>query len=435
MMVHGLRAFHAAVTFGVLCFAGPFAVLHSLVTGRNREGLRERLGLLEPKIRHRSGGGPRIWIHAASLGEVAVALSLIRALRDSLPGSEFILSTMTAHGRDLALRSAGPGVRVTYAPLDFAFFVRRALKAAKPDILVFVETEIWPAWLMEANRMGIPAVLANGRISPRSFGSYMKLRPFFRTVLAGFDRFSMIGPRDAERIIAMGAGPEKVEINGNAKYDALSGMADPALERKMRLILDLPDGSRVFVAGSTRGGEEELIFDAYREILRAFPDIVLVIAPRHIKRSGQIMSMAASRGFSCRLRSEIGTGGTRAAQGLGLDTFGELFAVYGTASIVFCGASLVPLGGQNPLEPASWGRPVLYGPFMEDFLDARALLEEAGAGTTVSGPEDLAREAIRLLENPVELARRGELGKKALQAHRRSAARHAGVIVELLDKK
>jgi 3-deoxy-D-manno-octulosonic-acid transferase len=432
LLKHTAYVFYTVLSGCLFFLLLPIAAVYSGITGRYRKGVLERFGIFRSRAGLCSEGKPRIWIHAASLGEVNVALTLIKAVRSIIPQSSFVLSTMTPHGRESAQGKAGPDTRVIYAPVDFIGCVRPALNAVDPDVLVFVETEIWPAWLFEAKRRGIPTALVNGRISPRSLVSYMRLRLFFKTVLARLDRLSMIGEPDAERIIAIGADPEKVEINGNAKYDALAGMAEPDLEIGTRYALGLAPGTRVIVAGSTRGGEEEQILDAYREILSSFPDTVLVIAPRHIQRSGQILSMAASCGFSCRLRTEITVGRPRTEQVMILDTFGELFAVYSTASVVFCGASFVPLGGQNPLEPASWGKTVLYGPFMDDFADARALLEESGAGLTVSGSRDLAREVVRLFGRPEELLHRGELGRKALLSHRHASARHAKVITGLL---
>ncbi|HDR16276.1 MAG TPA: hypothetical protein ENN79_12485, partial [Desulfobacteraceae bacterium] len=385
------RISYTALSGGLFCLLLPAALLYTGVTGRYREGMKERLGILQVK-NVRPYGIPRIWIHAASLGEVNVAFSVIKAIKRILPRSSFVLSTVTPHGRDLARSKAGADTRVIYAPLDFIGCVNQALNAVSPDVLVFVETEIWPAWFFEAKRMGIPIALVNGRISRRSLAAYSRFRPFFKTVLSQVDRFSMIGARDAKRIITLGAAPKKIEVNGNAKYDAIAEMADPALEKKMRRILDIDARTKVIIAGSTRSGEEESIFDAYGQILSSFPDTLLIIAPRHIQRSRNILSMAGSAGFSCQLRTELGEGRRRTAQVVILNTFGELFSAYSTATIVFCGASRVPLGGQNPLEAASWGKVVCYGPFMDDFPDARAMLEEAGAGITVSGAGDLARE-------------------------------------------
>jgi len=441
MRMSGLFTFAAQVSYTalsgvILCFLLPLSAIYTGLTGRYREGVRERLGIFPAGTFSRPEGATRVWIHAASLGEVNVAFLLMEAVKKLIPGSDFVLSTMTPHGRDLAAGRGMADTSVIYAPVDFAGCVVPALKSIDPDVLVFVETEIWPAWIFAASRRGIPVVLANGRISPRSYPSYMKFRPFFRNVLSRIDKFSMIGAPDAERIINMGAPPAGVTINGNAKYDGLSDRAEEDLEMEARRFLDLPRGSRVLVCGSTREGEEEIILDAYSEILSGFPETVLVIAPRHINRCREIFSAASSRGFSCRLRTEMDGSGRGGAQVLILDTFGELFAAYSTASVVFCGASLVPLGGQNPLEPACWGKAVLYGPSMEDFQDATVLLEEAGAGKEVSGPGDLAREVMRLLGNPEELERAGDAGRKTVVSCGNAAGRHAELIVGLMkDKK
>jgi 3-deoxy-D-manno-octulosonic-acid transferase len=429
---HIARFSYTALSSGLFCLLLPTALVYTGVTGRYREGMKERLGILDSKDL-RPHGKPRIWIHAASLGEVNVAFSLIKAIKKTRPQSTFVLSTVTPHGRNLARRKAGAETRVIYAPVDFIGCVKRALEAVLPDIMVFVETEIWPAWFFQAKRLGIPIALVNGRISQHSLSAYTRFRPFFKVVLSHVDRFSMIGARDAERIIAVGAEPEKIHVSGNAKYDALAAMADPDLENNMRRLLDLHENTKVIVAGSTRSGEEKQIFDAYKHIVNSFPETVLIIAPRHIQRSQSILSIAVSAGFSCQLRTELGAGCRRTAQVLVVDTFGELFAVYSTATIVFCGASLVPLGGQNPLEAASWGKVVCYGPFMDNFPDARALLEEAGAGITVSGPDDLTHEVLHFFQHPEELSRRGEMGRKALSSHRHAAERHAQIILELLN--
>ncbi|MFO8089621.1 MAG: glycosyltransferase N-terminal domain-containing protein [Desulfatiglandaceae bacterium] len=429
---HIARISYTALSSGLFCLLLPAAMVYTGVTGRYREGMKERLGILDSKD-VRPQGAPRIWIHAASLGEINVAFSLIKAVKKIRPQCAFVLSTVTPHGRDLALKKAGVDTRIIYAPVDFIGCVQRALQAVLPDILVFVETEIWPVWFFQAKRLGIPIALVNGRISHRSLSAYTRFRPFFKVVLSHVDRFSMIGARDAERIITVGAEPGKIQVNGNAKYDALAGMADPGLENNVRRLLDLHQNTKVIVAGSTRSGEEEQIFDAYKQIVSSFPETVLIIAPRHIQRSQGILSTAVSAGFSCQLRTELGAGRRRSAQVLILDTFGELFAVYSTATIVFCGASLVPLGGQNPLEAASWGKVVCYGPFMDDFPDARALLEEAGAGFTVSGAEDLTREVLHFFRHPEERSHLGELGRNALLSHRHAADRHAKVILELLN--
>jgi len=410
----------------------PFWI-YTRLSGRYGENLKERLGFVPTGLARALSGSPRIWVHAASLGEVKVAGSIIKALRGILPGCSVMVSTATKHGRELAAEAFGENIPVVYAPIDFIGSVRKALSRVRPDVLVLLETEIWPAWLAEARRMGIKIALINGRVSVRSIGGYLKFRRFFRDVLRNVDAFSMILEEDGSRIRAMGADPKKIEINGNAKYDLLVSLADPCMETEMRQILNLEASQTVFVAGSTREGEEAMVLDAYEKIAREFPDTVLIIAPRHIERVREIGFLLERRGFRYQLRSELDRDEAKRTEPVVIiNTFGELFKLYSVGTVVFCGASLVPLGGQNPLEPAVWGKAVFYGPSMEDFLDAKALLEEVGAGIPISSPEMLAERAIWLLRHPDALKTYGARAREAVERNQNAAERHAQVIAGLL---
>ena len=409
----------------------PFWV-YTRLTGRHSENLKERLGHIPPKLVQTLSGSPRVWIHAVSLGEVKVADSIINALRQILPACSVIVSTTTKHGRELATEIFGDNIPVVYAPADFIGSVRKALFRVHPDILVFLETELWPAWITEAHRMGIKTALINGRISVRSIGGYLKFRPFFHEVLRNVDAFSMISEEDSTRIRAMGADPNKIEINGNAKYDLLVSLADPAMAKQMQKILNLEASCPIFVAGSTRGGEEEMVLDAYEKIIKEFPDTVLIIAPRHIERTAEIRSLLERLGFRYQLRSEIDAGAAkRTEQVVIINTFGELFKLYSIGTVIFCGASLVPLGGQNPLEAAVWGKVVFYGPSMEDFMDAKAMLEEVGAGIPVSSPEMLAEKVVWFLRHPETLKSYGDRAREAVVRNQKAADKHAKVIAGL----
>ncbi len=390
---------------------------------------------MAPPSFRRSKGGPRIWIHAVSLGEVKVAASLWKALEQRLPQCSLFISTTTPHGRQMAEEMFGDAVPIAYAPLDFLGCVRKSLSHVRPQAMVFLETEIWPSWVAEARRRGIKIALVNGRISPRSIQGYLKLRPFFREVLRNFDAFSMILKEDAERIQAMGADPAKIEINGNAKYDLLAGAAEPQIEHQMRRLLNLGPQERVFVAGSTREGEEAMILDVYEKILQKFPHALLIIVPRHIERTPAIGALLAKRGFSYQHLSRLKEGGERRQEKVVIvNVFGELFKIYSVGTLVFCGASLVPLGGQNPLEPAVWGKPVFYGPSMEDFLDAKALLEYEGGAVPVNGPGMLAEKALWFLEHPEALRALGDGARRAVLKNQDAAGRHARVIARLLEQ-
>lgn len=417
----------------VFLFVFPLGILYLKLSGKHGDHLPERLGWIPRETLCKLTGYPRIWIHAASLGEVKVAEVIIAAVKKQLPECGILISTTTRHGRDLA-ESLFDGMPVVYAPLDLVVCVRKALSLVRPEALVFIETEIWPAWVFEARRMGVRVAMVNGRISPRSFQSYLRLRPFFRQILARFHFFSMIRSEDKDRIIAMGAPAGKVAVSGNAKYDKLNDGITAGMGDRMRQSLDLPAQAPVLVAGSTREGEEEMVVEAWERVLRDFPDTVLIVAPRHIERASAVRALLERRGHVCRFRTEIP--GTNAGRGateiLVMDTFGELFNIYSTASVVFCGASLVPLGGQNPFEPAVWGKPVLYGPSMEDFLDAREMLAAAGGGMTVVNSVALAAEIIRLLGDPERLRITGEKARSAVLDHRGAAEKHARYIENML---
>jgi 3-deoxy-D-manno-octulosonic-acid transferase len=405
---------------------------YTRITGKYRGHLKERLGVFPSEAVQGLKGRPRIWMHTASLGEVKVAASIVKALRGMTPSCKIIVSTVTEHGRKLARETFGEDIPVVYAPVDFVASVRKALFSARPDVMVFVETEIWPAWLFETHRMGIKTALINGRISVRSIGRYLKLRPFFRDVLRNVDGFSMIRAGDAERIQAMGADPRKIEINGNAKYDLLGATVDPDIESEMREVLNLEDSDKVFIAGSTRNGEEALLLDAYETILKEFPDTILIIAPRHIERIHGIEALVEKRGLRHQLWTDIGKDNAkRTEQVLIINAFGELFKIYSVGTLVFCGGSLVPLGGQNPLEPAAWGKAVFYGPSMENFMDAKWVLETNRAGIPVSSPEMLAEKAVWFLRHPEELKAYGERGRTAVLKNKGAGKKHARVIMRL----
>lgn len=433
-----MRLFYLPYTFLtsiLFMFLLPVLRIHALVTGRYKRHFKERLGFIPHEAVQGLSKHPRIWIHAVSLGEVRVAASIINALNKIMPDVSFIISTFTESGRDFAEKTFGQKVPVIYAPVDFVGSVRKALLTVAPDVMVFLETEIWPAWLRQAHLLGIKTALINGRISLRSVKGYLKMRFFFREVLQDFDAFSMITAGDASRIKSMGADPKKIEIHGNAKYDMLKTDADPAAKAEVRRIFNIGDHDTVFIAGSTRNREEAMLLDGYKKILEQFPNVILLIVPRHIERATEIGSLIENRGLEYQLRSDLGPGGkTRFKQIVIINTFGELFNIYSVGTIVFAGGSLVPLGGQNPLEPAIWGKAVFYGPHMENFSDAKALLEAADAGITVKNSDMLADRVIWFLAHPEELKHLGDRAREAVLKNEGAAEKHARVIEKLLSQ-
>jgi 3-deoxy-D-manno-octulosonic-acid transferase len=409
--------------------------LYTRLTGRHRESLKQRLGLYPDSLVNGICGSPRIWMHAVSVGEVSVAAAIIEALTGLIPGCAIILSTLTEHGQAYAQKKLGSKATCVYGPIDFIGATRKALFTLKPDILVCLETEIWPNWLFEAQRMGIKAAIINGRISNRSIKRYLKIRLLMAEALRHVDAFSMIGEIDARRIVRIGASPERIEINGNAKYDLLIEQPDVALISKMERLYNLSGKQPVFIAGSTRNPEEKIILELYRKIIQPFPNTLLIIAPRHVERAKEIKALVQSRGFACQFRTEFNPeNGMRTAPVVVLDTIGELQATYSIASIVFCGGSLVPLGGQNILEAAVWGKPVIYGPSMEDFLDAKKLLDSTGGGIQIRDSHDLAEKTLYYLKHPQQALQVGTMAKKAVMSNRGAADKHAKVICRLIQK-
>ncbi|MBN2418348.1 MAG: 3-deoxy-D-manno-octulosonic acid transferase [Deltaproteobacteria bacterium] len=420
----------SVVLLSILFF--PFMIF-ILVTGKYRKHLSERFGFIPSQNIEKFIAGPRIWIHAVSLGEIKVADSIINSLKKMMPGCSILLSTTTEHGRKQAIELLGDRVSIIYAPVDFFLCVKKALHHVNPDVIIFLETEIWPSWIIEANRAGIRVVLLNGRISARSFKRYLLLRPFLKGILSCFSRLSMISDMDKERIISMGADPDKTVVSGNAKYDLLIDQTTPDMNEHIRNAFNIGSDAPVIIAGSTRTGEEDILLKAFHKIVEQFRDTVLIIAPRHIERVKDITALLQKNREVYHLKSELAqTGIERKNNIIIIDSYGELFNIYSAGSIAFCGASLAPLGGQNPLEPAAWGVPVFHGPHMDDFFDAKDLLKKYDAAVEVTGPDDFAEKAVYLLNNPDLLKQKGLNAKKALIESLDSAKRHACVVKDVL---
>lgn len=375
----------------------------------------------------------RIWIHAASVGEVNAIIPFVKMLREHNPLAWIALSVMTDSGLKMAQEHLPEIDQHFLAPFDLFFAARRAMRKIHPSLFITAETEIWPNLVKYAQHNGGRILMINGRISPRSIAFYKKFRGFFGRVLAYYDCLSVILQDDAERLIQMGAPSERVVVNGNIKYDRLAQQFNPDFLAESKEILNLTGTEKVLVAGSTREGEESLILEAFSRIKDVFPDLMLIIAPRHLKRVSEVSQIIKDHGYKPVLRTDIQPHTQFEKDDvILLNTMGELYKIYSVATLAFCGASLVPLGGQNPLEPASWSKVVLYGPSMEDFADAKLILEKAGAGFEVQDPEGLAKKAIELLHDPGHTTQLGETAKEMVLAQQGSAQRNIDLAIQLL---
>jgi 3-deoxy-D-manno-octulosonic-acid transferase len=391
---------------------GLLAYLPAFLARRRRAGhgrdLAQRLGRLGDGL----PAEPRCWIHAVSVGEAAAAVPLVEGIRQRWPELGIVVSTITPTGaRIVGERLAGTATH-RYFPIDLPGPVRRALDAARPRFFIAIETELWPNFLRALARRRIPAMIANGRISDRSFRRYRWVRGLMRRVLANVSVFAMQTEEDARRIIALGAPAARVVVTGNLKSDLVPDAGgDDAVAWRDRLRLGLD--ARLWIAGSTHRGEEAIVLDAFLRARTRCPALALLLAPRHPERAGEVEELIRERGLAAVRRSRLPADAAPGAVVI-LDTVGELAALYALAEIVFVGGSLVPIGGHNVLEPAMRGKPVLAGPHMSNFREGAELLQRSGGGLVVKDAPELERELARLLEDR-DLARRmGEAGRHAV---------------------
>ncbi len=396
--------------YSAILGVGLLAYLPAFLARRRRAGYGRNLAQRLGRLGHGLPPEPRCWIHAVSVGESAAAVPLVEGIRRRWPELGIVVTTITPTGaRIVAERLAGTAVH-RYFPIDLPGPVGRALDAARPRFFIAIETELWPNFLRALARRRVPAMIANGRISDRSFRRYHWVRGLMRRVLADVAVFAMQTEEDARRIIALGAPRERVVVTGNLKSDLLPE-ASPD-DARWRERLGFGADARLWIAGSTHRGEEALVLDAFAQARARCPQLALILAPRHPERTGEVEALIRERGLGAVRRSRL-PGDAAPGAIVILDTVGELAALYALAEVVFVGGSLVPVGGHNVLEPAMRGKPVLTGPHTSNFREGVELLQRSGGGLVVKDGADLARELRRLLEDH-DLARRmGEAARLA----------------------
>ncbi len=398
-------------------------------------GASQRMGRIPHSILNALEGTPRIWMQAVSMGEVHGAASLSKALLEVFPRASILVSVTTPDGYRHARDRIPPPVQVVYYTLDLWPCVLRSLDRVRPDLYIALETELWPNFLDTAHHQGVMTVLANGRISSRSFRRYRLLRPFFKWVLDRFDLCCVTGDTDAERLLALGVDPKRIRITGNSKYDLADREMDPERVQELSSRLDLEEDRLVWVLGSIRGSEVPMVTQAVQEVLSAGPKVCVIAAPRHLGRIPVLEESFRMHGVETQRWSRLASEKERRTrQVILLDTMGELFAFYGMADVVFCGASLVPLGGQNVMEPAAWGRCPLYGPYMDDFREAVRHLESLKGGVRVRNAQELAQTVLWLLEHPEDRNVCDENARAAFQSFTGASRRTAETIRELWNR-
>lgn len=385
--------------------------------------LREKMGAC--RITVRNDKPKSFWVHAVSVGEVTAAIPLVRALQVAYPGSPIILSTMTDTGRGVAESKVPSGVSVIYMPFDISCIMERFMRRINPLLFLIVETEIWPNAIRIAHGQGVPVIMVNGRISEKSFRGYQAISGFMKTVLNYGTLFLMQTDGDAERMRLLGAETKKVLVSGSFKFDSPELQTTPAWAGGLE--------GPIIVAGSTHAGEEELLISAFRSNLEQAPFLKLILAPRHPERFAEVEALVRESGLPFIRRTELGEAGGIAARGariIILDSIGELSAVYGIADIAVIGKSFLGRGGQNPLEPALWGKAILCGPHMENFPFVSAFYKEGAAfEVTVEG---LAGKIGELLATPSMAREAGEKARELYAKNSGAVARSVAAIRQYL---
>ncbi len=423
-----------------------FAIRLAL-TRRIREDFGQRMGRYPDELRRLSEkGDPVIWIHAVSVGEVVTAASILDELRRRAPLARIVLSTTTSTGQETARKRALEVDALVYCPYDAPWAVRRALDAIRPSLLVLVDTELWPNLIALTHQRGARIVVANARFSDKAARRARLVRWHYRWMLSLVDAVLAQSQLDAERYIDFGALPERTEVTGSIKFDEQFPEVSPAAAAKLRQDLGLAPNLPVWVVGSSREGEEAYVLDAFQTLRLEQHPLQLIIAPRHPERGDEVERIVRNRGYHPIRRTEL----QKAAQSgapppaptdrpedsvVILDTIGELARVYAIADVVTVGGSFIRWGGHNMLQPMAQGKPVIFGPYTQNFRDIVQVARQAEAVIEVSGPEELAAAVARVLTSEGERDLLSLRALKVVRENRGASARTAGRLLELLGKR
>ena len=413
----------------------PYLLYQAIRYRKYVTSLPQRLGVLP--ISFNLDGDESIWIHAVSVGEVLTARALLEELRERYPRHRIFLSTTTITGHQVARNNLQYLDEVFYFPFDFGFIVRRTLRLVKPRLFIMMETELWPNLLRACRDAGVKTLLVNGRISSRSYPRYRLARPFFRHVLLHVDRFCMQSEESARRIVEIGADPTRVVVTGSLKFDSLeapgvSTAIDRGRNRVLRYFRVSADRP-VIIAASTLKGEEEPLLEAFGRIRATRPTALLIIAPRKPERFDDVERLAKRAGWNVARRTELPVDADPRHDIIVLDTIGELAQLFQVGTVVFVGGSLVDAGGHNILEPAVFGKPILFGPHMQNFAEIAHAFLDKGAAVQVHDSRALETSLLELLDDPVRRAGLGAAARALVEANRGARGRTLAAIAQLVQ--
>jgi 3-deoxy-D-manno-octulosonic-acid transferase len=414
-----LRTLYNILFAAFFILSAPYYFMRMRRRGNWQQGFGQRFGRYDSNFKQAITNRHTLWIHAVSVGEVNLCIELIRALEPRLPNIKIVVSTTTTTGMGELERRLSTHVSRIYYPIDRRLYVHRALSNIRPEAIVLVESEIWPNFLWRAHDMGIPLFLVNARLSERSYPRYKRLKLLFRPLFASFSGVGVQNEADAAKLRELGCRPEAVQVVGSLKFDSAK------LDERRRLNvpamleqLGVPRGALLLVGGSTHPGEEAILAEQFLRLRTRFPELFLVLVPRHFERSREVGRELSARGIRFVYRSEImnhtqfGTGEIRA---LIVNTTGELKFFYEQATVIFVGKSLAAEGGQNPIEPGALGKAIVFGPNMQNFAEVVRSFVEHDAAVQVRDAAELEQTIGDLLADAV---RRRQLGLNAIKVVR-----------------
>jgi 3-deoxy-D-manno-octulosonic-acid transferase len=421
---------YSLVMVALFVVASPYFLYQAIRYKKYVGTLAERFGLLPISLN--LDGEASIWIHAVSVGEALTARAIAADLKERYPRLRLFVSTTTLAGQQIARRNFQMADGIFYFPFDLPFIVNRTLRVVRPRLFIMMETEIWPNLLKACRAGGVRTMMINGRISARSYPRYRMVRPLFRRVLTLVDRFCMQGEESARRIIDLGAPPDRVTVTGSLKFDALqvAPIQGRPGERVLRFF-QVTEGRPVIVAGSTMPGEDELVFRSFERIRTMTRHPLLIIAPRKPERFDEVLLLAQQSGFRAARRTELTIDQEPRADVVVLDTIGELAQVYQAATAVFVGGSLVDTGGHNILEPAIFGKAVVFGPHMQNFAEIAETFLRHEAAVQVKNASELEAALLDLITNRERRERLGDAARALVEANRGARAKSLAAIMDV----
>ena len=426
---------YSVLVLGFFVAVSPWFLYQAIRYRKYIGSLSQRMGYLP--VSFNMDAEQSIWIHAVSVGEVLSARPLARDLRARYPRLRIFLSTTTMTGQALARRNVQDVDAVFYFPFDLGIFVRRTLDLVRPRLFVMMETEIWPNLLRECRRRGVKTAIVNGRLSRRSYPRYRLVRGFIARVLDDIDSFCVQSEQSARRFIDLGANPGRITVTGSLKFDSLD-LPSPTLQSRPRdrvlRFFRIPASRSVIVAGSTMKGEDAAVLDAFRRVRATVPATLLILAPRHPERVHEVDELCRGEGFKTVRRSELAIDAEPRADVVVLDTIGELATIYQLATVAFVGGSLVATGGHNILEPAVFGKPIVFGPHMENFAEIAEAFVANIAGVQVNSGRELGDVLLELMSDPVRRARLGAAARALVEANRGAKDKSLNVLAALLPE-